>query len=141
MGTWKNIEAVIRQRGITQRALAEAAGVVPSAVARWKAGAGIKVETLGRIANFLRVPLGSLMGTNVNVANAVRESGYCYPPDERARLESEIAGLRRELAEARGVIRDQAAAMAAMGRAGRGPVRPASGASCGNTQEARRAGA
>lgn len=58
---WRKIEALMTSTGMSAKDLAEIAGVVPSAVVKWKRGAEIGTSSLLRIANHFGKSLDDLV--------------------------------------------------------------------------------
>lgn len=123
MRAWTQIERLMAERGLTGADVARIAGVVPSAVTRWKAGAQIRLDTLSRIAQHFGVSVDALAATpdgdpalpaSSRAAATVlrleaRDSQTAYETDREriARMAEEIEELKRQLAEERSVIGEQ----------------------------------
>jgi transcriptional regulator with XRE-family HTH domain len=71
MNPWHRIDGLRQKQGLNLKQLAEIAGVVPSAVANWKAGSSIRSAALSRIAKHFNVSVDQLIGAD--------------PPDEMVR--------------------------------------------------------
>jgi transcriptional regulator with XRE-family HTH domain len=64
---WPRIEGLLRERQMTAKRLAEIADVAPSAVVKWKKGAGIGVDKLKKIAFHFGVSVDWLLGSTDNM--------------------------------------------------------------------------
>lgn len=118
MSAWNQIEALRKEQGMTLAQLAAIAGVVPSAITKWKSGSQIRIDTLAKIAVHFGVSVDSLSSTPVSVRYP------CAPPMERApptarvgepaptcarcaEKDLRIIELERQLEAERGVVSEQ----------------------------------
>jgi DNA-binding Xre family transcriptional regulator len=72
METWDRILSLMAKTRVNSKELADIAGVVPSAVTKWKKGASIRSDALRRIAVHFGVSLDDLVGnTSVSTSGTV----------------------------------------------------------------------
>lgn len=65
---WDRVKILMDKNGLTSKEIAAIAGVVPSSITKWKAGASIRTDALMRIAIHFGVSSDWLLG------------GSCAPP-------------------------------------------------------------
>ncbi len=73
---WERIFALMKAEGLNAKEIAHIAGVVPSAVAKWKTGGKIGADKLERIANHFGKSVDWLLGRegSTSLARETRES-------------------------------------------------------------------
>ena len=78
MNSWQRIQSLMEKTGISSRELAKIAGVVPSAVTKWKAGSSIRNAALSRIAIHFGVSTDWLVTGRNGVSHRRETSGATY---------------------------------------------------------------
>lgn len=78
MNAWPQIKALLDKTGISARKLAEIAGVVPSAVTKWKSGSSIRNDALNRISVHFGVSTDWLLTGN---ESPTHPTPAMLPPD------------------------------------------------------------
>ncbi len=105
MGAWMQIENWMTKNRLSAKEIAEISGVAPSAVTKWKAGGGIKLDALRRLSVHFGVPVEEILtGKSVkenqsSASDAIQNAGapLCrYPAD--CDLVRELAEMRNGLA-------------------------------------------
>lgn len=61
---WDRVKALMEKNGLTSKDIAAIAGVVPSAITKWKAGSSIRSNALRRIAVYFGVSSDWLMAAS-----------------------------------------------------------------------------
>lgn len=102
--TWDKIKQLMDKDGLTSKEVAAIAGVVPSAITKWKAGASIRTDALHRIAVHFGVSSDWLLGASTappveaiqnNRVTEKKLHGYSRPCHECAKKAAEINRLNK----------------------------------------------
>jgi transcriptional regulator with XRE-family HTH domain len=87
--TWDKVKTLMEKNGLTSKEIAAIAGVVPSAITKWKAGSSIRTDALQRIAVHFGVSSDWLLG-NETFGSRLKQSR------ERAGITPEELGKKVE---------------------------------------------
>jgi transcriptional regulator with XRE-family HTH domain len=93
--TWDKIKQLMDKDGLTSKEVADIAGVVPSAITKWKAGASIRTDALQRIAVHFGVSSDWLLGTSTAPPEQKKMNCDVGPCRECAKKEAEIKRLNK----------------------------------------------
>jgi transcriptional regulator with XRE-family HTH domain len=97
---WERILALMNARGLNAKEIAEIAGVVPSAVAKWKAGGKIGADKLQRIAEHFGESVDWLLGRDLH--NVAKNAKLAYLPQAGDSVDLPGAGERHVIRETPG---------------------------------------
>ena len=77
--TWDKVKMLMDKNGLTSKEVAAIAGVVPSAITKWKAGASIRTDALQRIAVHFGVSSDWLLGSSTAPPTPKEKTLHCAP--------------------------------------------------------------